>query len=148
MEMFHEELRKKLRNIAGVLDIHDDIIVGGEDTDDHVRALKATFQVIKENNLTLNKKKCEFNKSSIKFFSLIFLSDCIYPGLEKVTSLDEANVPKNKDKLRLFLVMTNFSSMFIENYSSITAELRKLLASKNHLKFKKQFKGPLYVKLF
>ena len=126
-EIFHEELRKKLRNIPGVPNIHDDIIVGGKDSDDNVRALKATFQVIKENNLTLSKKKCEFNKSSINFFGLIFSSDGIYSDPGKVTSLEEADVPKNKDELRSFLGMTNFSSMFIENYTSITAELRKLL---------------------
>ena len=34
--IFHEELRKKLCNIPGVLNIHDDIIVGRKDTDDHV----------------------------------------------------------------------------------------------------------------
>ena len=67
-EIFHEELRRKLTNIPGVLNIHGDIIVGRKDTDDHVRALKATFQVIKENTLTLNKKKCEYNKSSVKFW--------------------------------------------------------------------------------
>ena len=126
-EIFYEELRKKLRNIPGVLNIHDDIIVGGKDSDDNVRALKATFQVIKENNLTLSKKKCEFNKSSINFFGLIFSSDGIYPDPGKVTSLEEADVPKNKDELRSFLGMTNFSSMFIENYSSITSELTKSL---------------------
>ena len=56
-KIFHEELRKKLHNIPGVLNIHDDIIVGGKDADDHARVLKVSFQVIKESNLTLNKKK-------------------------------------------------------------------------------------------
>lgn len=35
-EIIHEELGKKLSNIPGVLNIHDDIIVGKKDTDDHV----------------------------------------------------------------------------------------------------------------
>ena len=71
-KIFHEELRKKLNNISCVLIIQDDIIVGGNDTEDHAWALKATFQVVKENNLTLNKKKCEFDKSLIKFFGLMW----------------------------------------------------------------------------
>ena len=93
---------------------------------------------------------------SIKFFGLIFSSDGIYLDLEKVTSLEEADVPKNKDELRS---LTNFSSVFIENYSSIIAELRKLLHKHSkwewndkHQKsfevLKKQFKGPLYLELF
>ena len=64
--------RKKFSNIPGVLNIHDDIIVGRKDTDDHVWVLKATFQMIKEKEMWLNKKKCEFNKPSIQFFGLVF----------------------------------------------------------------------------
>ena len=44
--------------------------------------------------------------------------------------------------------MTNFSSMFIENYSSITAERRKLLHKHSNQKsFEnlKKFEGTLYV---
>ena len=41
--------------------------------------------------------------------------------------VEEVDFPKNKDELRLTLGMTNFTSMFIENYFSVTAELRKLL---------------------
>ena len=49
---------------------------------------------------------------------------------QKVTSLDEDYVPKNKDELRSLLAMTNkvcVCSVFVKNYSSITADLRKLL---------------------
>ena len=76
---------------------------------------------------------------------LIFSSDGIYHDPKKVTSVEEADVPKSKDILGPFLGMTNFSSMFIENYSSITA---KLTASKIIWNFKKQFKGLLQVESF
>ena len=65
---------------------------------------------------------------------LIFSSDSIYLDPEKVTSVEEADISKSKDILRPFLVMTNFSSMFIENYSSITA---KFTASKISWNLKK-----------
>ena len=52
-----KNLEKSYVIFPGVLNIYDDIILGGKDTDDHVRTLKETFQVIKENNLSLNKKK-------------------------------------------------------------------------------------------
>ena len=122
-----------------------EIIVGGKNTDNHLRALRRIFQLIKDNNWTLNKKKCKFNKSSVKFLGLIFSSDGIYHDPKKVTSAEEADVPKSKDILRPFLGMANLSSMFIENYSSIT---EKLTASKIIWNFKKQFKGLLQVESF
>ena len=107
----------------------------GKDTDGHVRVIEATFQMIKEKDLTLNKKKLDFNKPSIKFSGLVFLLNGIYPDLEKVTSSEKTDVPKNKNELRLFLGMTNFSSIFIENHFSITAELIKLLYKHTNLEW-------------
>lgn len=49
------------------MNIHDDIVVGGKDNGDHVQALEAIFLVVKDNILILSKKKCEFDKSSVKF---------------------------------------------------------------------------------
>ena len=83
-----------MRNIPGVLNIHNDIKVGRKDTNDHVRALKATFQVIKENNFTLNKKKCEFNKSSVNVFGFNTFVNRSYPDPEKVTFLKEQRQTK------------------------------------------------------
>ena len=57
----------------------------------------------------------------------MFSANGVYPDPEKVNLLEEADAPKNKDEVRSFLGMTNFSSIFIKDYSSITAELRKLL---------------------
>ena len=115
-QIFHEELRGKLRNISGGLNINDNVIVDGKDSDDHVRALKANFQVIKRNNITLPKTKSEFNKLSIKFFFLKFSADGFDPYLEEVTSSEEADGPKIKDELRSLSGMINFSFMFIEIY--------------------------------
>ena len=44
LEIFHEELRKKMEGIPGVRNIHDDILVWGSDEQDHYQALSATFQ--------------------------------------------------------------------------------------------------------
>ena len=126
-EVFHEELRKKLKGIKGVRNIHDDILVAGVDEDDHLRALKETFTVLKANGLTAKKSKCEFAKASIKFFGLIFSADGVYPDPDKVVSLKEAEPPTDKKELRSFLGMTNFSSKFISNYATLTHPLRNLL---------------------
>ena len=45
--------------------------------------------------------------------------------------MNVAEAPTNKSELRSFLGMTNFSSLFIKDYSSLTAPLRKLLLNEN-----------------
>ena len=128
-EIFHEEVRKKLAK-AGILvikNIHDDILVGGEGTKSHKENLKATFEICRAHNITLNLKKCEFGKTSVKFFGLRFSENGIHPDPEKVNSLRNADAPKDKSELRSFLGMSNFSARFIKNYSTLTYELRKLM---------------------
>lgn len=71
-EIFHEELRKRLEGIAGVRNVYDDILVAGSDEQDHFRALSTTFERLRESGLTLKRRKCEFGKTSIRFFRLIF----------------------------------------------------------------------------
>ena len=38
--------------------MHQETIVGGNNTDNRFRDLRRIFQLIKDNNLTLNKNKC------------------------------------------------------------------------------------------
>ena len=137
-EIFHEEIRKLLQGIRGVINIHDDILVTGNTSEEHDKNLKLTFQVLKDAGLTLNKKKCIFKKSEVNFFGLVFNSEGVSPDPEKVAALKTCSPPTNKKELRSFLGMTNYSSLFIENYSSITAPLRELLLEKTKWKWEKQ----------
>ena len=128
-EIFHEEVRKKLAK-SGVMVIknkHDDILIGGVDEKSHLENLQTTFKICRSNNITLNLKKCEFGKSAVKFFGLIFCKEGIRPDPDKIESLRNAEPPEDKAALRSFLGMTNFSSRFIKDYSTLTFELRKLL---------------------
>ena len=134
-EIFHEELRKKLIGIKGVKNIHDDIIVAGIDEEDHLRALKETFQILRENGLTLNKSKCEFNKSSIDFFGYVFTQDGIIPDPNKVEALKLAEPPKSQTEMRSFLGMNNYCAQFIPGYATITAPLRYLTHKNVHWKW-------------
>lgn len=51
-----------LRDISSTLNISDDIIVFGKTQKEHDATLKAVFQKFAEVNLTLIKKRYEFNK--------------------------------------------------------------------------------------
>ena len=66
-EIFHEEVRKALVGIRGVINIHDDIFIWGIDQKDHDRALRELFQRLRESGLTCKLSKCEFGKLPIKF---------------------------------------------------------------------------------
>jgi hypothetical protein len=51
----------------------DDIIIFAKNQEEHDKTLRLVLQRLREKNLTLNKAKCEFNKSQLKFCCSLFL---------------------------------------------------------------------------
>ena len=69
-EVFQDAIQQILSAIDSVRNVSDDIIIFGRDQQAHDPALQAVFTRLRAKNLTLNPRKCEFNKSSIEFFWL------------------------------------------------------------------------------
>ena len=63
IEIFQNVINEQVRDIQGVINISDDIIVFGETQKKH-EALEAVFRRLLRVGLTVNKEKCEFNKRS------------------------------------------------------------------------------------
>ncbi|KAJ8346561.1 hypothetical protein SKAU_G00279620 [Synaphobranchus kaupii] len=74
-EVFQNAICQTLQGISGVKNLSDDIIVHGKTQADQNNSLRAVFQRLKERGLTLNRKKCVFNKSKLEFFGFIFSAD-------------------------------------------------------------------------
>ena len=81
------------------------------------------------NGLTLNRAKCLFDQSQIRFFGYVLSADGISPDPAKVQALREAERPSNAEEVRSFLGMANYSARFIKNFSTLAAPLRELTRS-------------------
>ena len=130
-EIFHNDISKRVDSIEGALSIHDDILIYGRNQEMHDIAVENVLAMLEKNGLTANRSKCEFNKSSIKFFGLIFSENGVKSDPGKVEALKQAEPPKSKSELRSFLGMVSFSADFIEHFTEYTAELRKLTHDKS-----------------
>ena len=69
-ELFHEEIRKKVSDIIGVLNVHDDILVFSESKQNHDAILNKLLTRLNDLNVTANKDKCIFGVNTIGFFGL------------------------------------------------------------------------------
>ena len=132
-EVFQNTLSTALERLQGVRNISDDIIAFGQNREEHDKNLEKVFKRLAEKNLTLNKEKCEFNKTQIEFYAYVFSSEGISADPRKVEAIKESDVPANASEVRSFLGMTNYVGRFIKNYSTITAPLREL--TKQNVKF-------------
>ena len=66
-EHFQKRMNTILDGLAGVLCLMDDILIFGKDQKEHDTRLTAALERIQAAGVTLNKDKCEFNKTSLTF---------------------------------------------------------------------------------
>ena len=125
-EIFQMVINELIRDIPGVLNINDDVIVFGKTQAEHDAALQAVFRKFAEVNLTLNKKKCEFNKKSITFFGFVFSRQGISPDPKKVEAIKNAKPPTTTSGVRSFLGMATYCAKFIPNFSDTSEPLQEL----------------------
>ena len=125
-EIFQKITQDQLKNIPGALNISDDVIVYGKTQAEHDAALDAVCRQFVKSNITLNKKKCKFNTSSLTFFGFVFSDKGIAPDPKKVEAINNAPAPTTVSGVRSFLGMATYCAKFILNFSDVSAPLREM----------------------
>ncbi|KAK7933589.1 hypothetical protein WMY93_004485 [Mugilogobius chulae] len=125
-EVFQNAIHQTLHGLKGVKNLSDDIIVYGTNQTEHDNNLRALFKRLKETGLTLNREKCEFNKTKLEFFGFIFSAGGVSADPKKVAAIQQAPNPKTPADIKSLLGMANYCSRFIKDFSSISESLRKL----------------------
>ena len=125
-EIFQQAIREILTGLPGCKNISYDIIVFGKGQHDHDKNHFGVLQRLKENNLRLNKDKCEFSKTEIKFYGHIFCSSGLLPDPVKVEAIHIAGPPQTSSEVKSLLGMAQYVSRFIPHYVTITTPLRLL----------------------
>ena len=125
-EIFQHAIARALSGIDGVKNMSDDIIVYGKTKAEHDRNLRNVFIRLRESNITLNRKKCEFNFTELKFYGFIFSDKGMTADPAKVASIIQLEKPTNVSEMKSLLGMTNYSSRFVKSYSDKIQPLRLL----------------------
>ena len=125
-EVFQYQIQTALAGIPGCRNLSDDIIVFGKTQQEHDQALRNVFQRLSEKGLTLNKRKCTFNKANLNFYGYAFSAEGMKADEKKVQAIKETATPKTVSELRSFLGLVNYVSRFIKDFATIAAPLRDL----------------------
>lgn len=107
--------------------VMDDVLVYGRDQETHDKNLEVVLQTILESGLKLNKDKCHFSKTELRFFGHIISSDGVKPDPDKVKSITDLPCPKSITQLRQVLGMVNYLGKFLPDLSSVLHPLNELL---------------------
>lgn len=128
-EVFQRAVAQMIEGLDGVVNVIDDLLVWGENDEEHDRRLVQLLNRAREWNLKLNKSKCKIRTPEIRYIGHILSAEGLKPDPEKVRAVAQIPTPENKQALMRFMGMIQYLAKFIPNMAEVSAPLRKLLES-------------------
>ena len=115
----------------------DDIIIATDTFEEHQKWLEIVLTKIRDAQLSVNWKKCEFGCSRFRYLGYLVDREGLRPDSEKIAPILEYSVPKTKKRLHQFLGMMGWYSRFIEKESEIKLPLLQLLKRRKQSAFER-----------
>ncbi|XP_070198733.1 uncharacterized protein [Littorina saxatilis] len=123
--IFNRMMRKLLGplNRDDVYHFMDDILIATETWEQHMEALKAVLQRLKEANLAAKPSKCYIGFDQLPYLGHEIGHGERWPEDDKIVKIVNAKEPATKKQLRAFLGLTGFYREYLENYSTVVVPL-------------------------
>ena len=116
-----------LDGLIDVLCLMDDILIFEKDQKEHDIRLTAVLERIQAAGVTLNKDKCEFNKTSLTLIGHTIDGRGISLDPQKTAAISKMVSPKSTTELRLFMGMVNQLGKFSPQIAELSKPMQKLL---------------------
>lgn len=109
----------------------DDLLIVSENESDHLKHIELVLERIRENNITLNIDKFEFEKGRVNFLGHVISAKGTEPDPDKIQAIRDYNSTRTKKQLQGFLGTVNFCSKFTEKFAREVVPLLELLRKGN-----------------
>ena len=105
----------------------DDLIIASRDIREHLEIIQNVFTRLRESNLKVKLRKCEFLKKEIIYLGHKIGEQGVEITLEKVAAVQNFPAPTTKKNIMQFIGLAGFYRKFIKNFSAIAAPITDLL---------------------
>ena len=116
-----------LQNIPGVIVYINDVLITGENDEEHLKSLERVLKQIEDVGMLLKRGKCVFMVKSVSYLRYIIDSQGLHPTQDKVDAIQEAPPPKNVTQLKAYLGVLTYCCRFLPNISKHLFSLSRLL---------------------
>jgi Reverse transcriptase (RNA-dependent DNA polymerase) len=105
----------------------DNILIFASNQKDLQKHTKMVLQRLREHDLFLKPKKCEFNKTTMEYLGLIIQEGKLSMDPVKLSRIQDWPTPTMVKQVRGFIGFANFYRRFIKKFSKLTLPLNNLL---------------------
>ena len=114
----------------GLICFLDDLLIGSNSVDEHLKRLKFVLSRLSWGNLKISPKKTKLFQQEVKFLGYMINSDGLRIDPVRAEAISRIEPPKTRKELQKFLGTANYNRQFVKNFSAITAPLYALLQKK------------------
>ncbi|XP_062556782.1 uncharacterized protein K02A2.6-like [Armigeres subalbatus] len=129
-EIFQREMVRILKDVSNSIVYIDDILLFAETLEELQATVATVLQILRQNNLTINQTKCEFDQTRIRFIGHHLDADGFHIDEEKIKSVRCFREPTTLSELRSFLGLASFLSPYLQNFANTASPLWAATASK------------------
>ena len=120
-----------LRDVNFAFVYLDEILVASPDHEVHQRHLHQLFRLLEQNGININRKKCVFGQSQVRYLGHLVDGNGIRPLPSRIEDLRNLPPPDSRLSVQRFFGMINYYRRFIPGIASILAPLNALTAVKS-----------------
>ena len=119
--------------VSFVVVYFDNILIYSKTEEEHLDHLKQVLQILQENQLFINLKKCTFKTNKLLFLGYVVGEDGIQVDEEKVSAIRDWPTPSSVTEVRSFHGLATFYRRFVRDFSTITAPITECLKKEKFL---------------
>ncbi|XP_055906656.1 uncharacterized protein K02A2.6-like [Eupeodes corollae] len=104
----------------------DDLLVTGENDEEHLANLNAVFSRLQANGFRCNIDKCDFARHEIEYLGHSISASGIRPLEDRLLAIKEQSSPTNLKELEAVMGKFNYYNQFIANFAQVAGPLNSL----------------------
>lgn len=120
-EIFQNAIKKILTGLSGCKNISN-----GKTQKKHAENRRGVLERLQQHGVRLNKEKCAFSRSEIKFYGQIFSKNGVKADPARIKAIIDMRKPEGVSDVKSLMGMAQYVSRYIPDYATITAPLRLL----------------------